>query len=54
MLNVKNKYLHIQERDGRPVALYIIADVLAVAVQDRLAQQDNVSPHDQYLSLSPS
>lgn len=37
MVNVKNKYLHIQKSDSRPVALHIIADALPVAVQDRLA-----------------
>lgn len=37
MQNVKNKYLHMQQSDSPPVALYIIADVLPVAVQDRLA-----------------
>lgn len=37
MQNEKNKYLYIQKSDFPPVALYIIADVLPVAVQDRLA-----------------
>lgn len=37
MQNVKNEYLYRQKSDSPPVALYITADVLPVAVQDRLA-----------------
>lgn len=32
MQNVKNKYLCMQKSDSPPVALYITADVLPVAV----------------------
>lgn len=54
MQNVKSKYPHIEKSNSPPEALYITADWLPVAVQDKSAYWDNVSPHDQYLSLSPS
>lgn len=53
MQNRKSSYPHVQKSNSGPGAPYITADALLLAPQDGLAKWDNVSPYDQYLSLSP-